>query len=221
VRHFPSPDIGMFGRRLRDVRGHRTPVEIVAGGKVPSEPGTIVVVDEFEKDEAPLGGGCACCTVRVRLQDKLRQLLAERARGAVQFSRVVISIHCDPASILRTFATEAALGGEFFLERDPDIADATRFTFTEAQPLDWRAFSHFIASLIALRGKDLLRTDGLLNIDGCRGPVVVRYRQHLSLQPVELEAWPAGERASQITFATRDVPEKIVRNLFGAVRAIA
>ena len=24
--HFPSPDIGMFGRRQRHVRGHRIPV---------------------------------------------------------------------------------------------------------------------------------------------------------------------------------------------------
>ena len=26
--HFPSPDIGMFGRRQRHVRGHRIPVTI-------------------------------------------------------------------------------------------------------------------------------------------------------------------------------------------------
>jgi G3E family GTPase len=211
----------MFGRRLRDVRGHRTPVEVVTDGQRPDAPGTCIVADSFTNDEAPLGGGCACCTVRVQLQAKLKQLLDERARGAVRFSRVAIETRNDPAPILRTFATEKALGGAFHVEREPDIADATRFTLTETAPLAWSAFSHFIASITALRGKDLLRTEGLLNIVGCRGPVAVRYRQHLALQPVELEAWPGGDHASRIAFTTRDVSENVVRGLFGAIRAVA
>jgi G3E family GTPase len=221
MRHFPSPGIGMFGRRLRDVRGHRTPVEVATDGRTLDAPDTVIVADTFENDEAPLGGGCACCTVRVQLQARLRRLLDDRARGAVRFSRAAIETRNDPAPILRTFATERALGGAFHLAGEPEIADATRFTLTEAAPLAWNAFSHFIASLTALRGKDLLRTEGLLHIAGCRGPVAVRYRQHLALQPVELEAWPGDDRASRIAFTTRDLPENVVRGLFGAIRAVA
>ena len=45
-------------------------------------------------------------------------------------------------------------------------------------------------TLIALRGADLLRVKGLLNVAGCRGPVVVQFVQHLAHPPVELAAWP-------------------------------
>ncbi len=76
--HFPSPDIGMFGRRQRHVRGHRVPVTIVRGRRRKAS-GTAIVIDTFGADDvAPLPGGCSCCTVRVGLQSAVRQLLAER-----------------------------------------------------------------------------------------------------------------------------------------------
>ena len=65
---------------------------------------------------------------------------------------------------------------------------------TEDAPLAWDAFSRFITTLQALRGADLLRVTGLLNVEGCRGPVAVQFLQHLALPPVELQAWPDGDR---------------------------
>jgi G3E family GTPase len=222
VRHFPSPDIGMFGRRLRHARGHRVPVTIVTGAVSAQAPGTIVVADTFDADEAPLAGGCACCTVRVELQRALRKLQAERERGRAQFSRIVIAARGDLGPILRTFATERALGDDFFVEEEPEVGrDAERFALTRNTPLAWDAFSRFIAALTALRGTDLTRTEGLLNVAGCRGPVVVRYRQHLALQPVELTAWPDDDRRSRIAFVARDIERQTVESLFAAVHALA
>ena len=43
---------------------------------------------------------------------------------------------------------------------------------------------------MALRGPDLLRVKGFLNVAGCRGPVLVQFVQHLAHPPVELAAWP-------------------------------
>jgi G3E family GTPase len=213
----------MFGRRLRDARGHRIPVSIVAGAaSVAQAADTIVVTDTFDADEAPLAGGCACCTVRVELQGTLRRLQAERALGRAQFSRIVIETRHDVGPVLRTFATERALGDDFFVEEEPDAGgDPERFTLTRDAPLAWDGFSRFIAALTALRGTDLLRTEGLLNVAGCRGPVVVRYRQHLALQPVELEAWPDDDRRSRITFVARDVERQTVEKLLEAVCALA
>jgi G3E family GTPase len=222
VRHFPSPDIGMFGRRLRHPRGPRIPVTIVTGAVAAAQTsGTVVVTDTFDADEAPLGGGCACCTVRVGLQRALRELQAERARGRAQFSRIVIETRGDLGPILRTFATERALGDDFFIEEEPEAAAGGKFTLTRDAPLAWDAFSRFIAALTALRGADLTRTEGLLNVTGCRGPVMVRYRQHLALQPVELAAWPDDDRRSRITFVTRDVERQAVESLFAAVHALS
>jgi G3E family GTPase len=76
-------------------------------------------------------------------------------------------------------------------------------------------------TLIALRGGDLLRVKGLLNVAGCRGPVVVNVVQHLAHPPVELAAWPDQNRASRVVFITRDITERQVRDLFASVRALS
>ena len=59
-------------------------------------------------------------------------------------------------------------------------------------------------TLIALRGPDLLRVKGFLNVAGCRGPVVVQFVQHLAHPPVELEAWPSADHATRLVFITRE-----------------
>ena len=74
---------------------------------------------------------------------------------------------------------------------------------------------------MALRGADVLRVKGLLNVAGCRGPVAVQFLQHVAHAPVELQAWPDGERASRLAFVTRDIEEAAVRHLFGAVHTLA
>jgi predicted dinucleotide-binding enzyme len=71
-----------------------------------------------------------------------------------------------------------------------------------------------------LRGPDLLRVKGFLNVTGCRGPVVVHVVQHLAHPPVELAAWPDKNHASRLVFITRNIPERQVRDLMGAVRAL-
>jgi G3E family GTPase len=76
-------------------------------------------------------------------------------------------------------------------------------------------------TLIGLRGADLLRVKGILNVTGCRGPVVVQYVQHLAHPPVELESWPDSNRNSRVVFIARNIAERDVRALFAAVQALA
>lgn len=220
--HFASPDIGLFGRRLRHVRGHRIAVAIAGhDSRVALAADTAIVVDDFGADDViPAGTGCACCTVRVRLQRPLWALIDERARGR-HVARVMIESRNDPEPILRTFASERALGAEFYCETDPPPPDGTLgFTLTEDAPLRWDAFSRFIATLTALRGADLLHIKGLLNVPGCGGPVVVQAMRHLAHRPVELQAWPDEDRRSRVAFVTRGIEESAVRGLFDAVRAL-
>jgi G3E family GTPase len=75
-------------------------------------------------------------------------------------------------------------------------------------------------TLTTMRGADLLRVKGLLNVEGCKGPVVVQFVQHLAHPPVELEAWPDGSRQSRVVFITRGIAEAQVRKLFAAVRGL-
>jgi G3E family GTPase len=95
------------------------------------------------------------------------------------------------------------------------------FVLTEASPLAFDIFARFMETLMALRGPDLLRVKGFLNVAGCRGPVLVQVVQHLTHPPVELAAWPDDDRTTRLVFITRGVAERDVRALLDAVRALA
>jgi G3E family GTPase len=337
---FPSPSAGRFGRRQKRERGARIPVTVVTGflgaGKTtlvkhflatPAGHGTAVLVNEFGQegiDDALLrdssektlllGNGCLCCNFRSDLQVALHRLVVDRERAVIpHFGRVLIETSglADPSPILTTFATDRALGGEFFVEAvitviaaadgiktvkkfaearrqvmladrivisktdiadedavetlsarlrmlnprariiaadygrlDPDwiteaasgrdgaafLAEAAEvehtdrvrsFTLTEDAPIAWEPFARAMETLIALRGADLLRAKGLLNVAGCKGPVVVQFVQHIAHPPVELATWPDADRKSRIVFITRDIGEREVRDLLAAVRAVA
>ena len=115
-----------------------------------------------------------------------------------------------PASLTGFVAAEAV--------HTDDIAS---FTTTDTRPIEWGAFAGAMEALIALRGADLLRAKGLLDVVGCRGPVVVQFVQHLAHPPVELECWSDGARVSRMVFIARNLGEKAVKDLFTAMRAVA
>jgi len=112
------------------------------------------------------------------------------------------------------------------LQRNAFVAEAEHsdgigsFVLTEDAPLPWAAFARTMDTLIALRGADLLRVKGFLNVEGCKGPVVVQFVQHLAPPPVELETWPDADRTSRVVFITRGISEAQVRDLLKAVRAL-
>ena len=117
----------------------------------------------------------------------------------------------EPASLTRnTFIAEA--------EHSDGISS---FVLNETRPMAWATFSRAMETLVTLRGSDLLRVKGFLDVDGCKGPVLVQFVQHLAPPPVELETWPDGNRQSRVVFITRNIPEKQVRDLFDAVKALA
>jgi G3E family GTPase len=94
------------------------------------------------------------------------------------------------------------------------------FVIREKKPLEWPVFQRTIETLIALRGPDLLRIKGLLNLSGGKGPVVFQAVQHLIHPPVELAQWPDNDRDSRLVFITRGVSEQQVRDLFAACTAL-
>lgn len=113
------------------------------------------------------------------------------------------------------------------IERNSFVAEAEHsdgigsFVLNETAPMPWPVFSRAMETLMTLRGPDLLRVKGFLDVAGCKGPVVVQFVQHLAHPPVELTAWPDGNRQSRVVFITRNISEKQVRGLFKAVSALA
>jgi len=127
----------------------------------------------------------------------------------------------DPRLMLESDAPEGAAARAGFVAEAEHSDGILSFVLTEDAPLPWDAFARAMETLIALRGGDLLRVKGLLNVAGCRGPVVVHAVQHLAHPPVELAAWPDRNRTSRLVFITRGIPERQVRDLFASVRALA
>jgi len=94
------------------------------------------------------------------------------------------------------------------------------FVLTDDKPMPWPAFAKAMDTLMQLRGPDLLRVKGFLTVEGCQGPVLVQFVQHLAHPPVELDRWPDDNRQSRVVFITRNLPERQIRDLFAAVRAL-
>jgi len=92
---------------------------------------------------------------------------------------------------------------------------------SETEPLAWQPFERAMETLIALRGSDLLRVKGFLNVAGCKGPVLVQIVQHLAHPPLELASWPDADHTSRLVFITRNISQEQVCALLQAVRALA
>jgi G3E family GTPase len=89
------------------------------------------------------------------------------------------------------------------------------------KPFTWATFSQCLEVLTALRGPDLLRVKGLVNVAEHQGPLVVQGVQHLFHPPIELAAWPSDDHATRIVFITRGIERPVVESLFAAITSIA
>jgi G3E family GTPase len=85
-------------------------------------------------------------------------------------------------------------------------------------PFTWVNFSSALDLLATLRGPDLLRVKGIVNVDG--KPVVVQGVQHIFHPPVTLDRWPSSDQASRLVFIARNISGESIRQLFQAVGAI-
>jgi len=149
-------------------------------------------------------GAAEALTARLRALNTGAEIL-QAVNGALDPTRLT-----EPASERRNaFVAEVA-------HSDGIVS----FVLRADKPMPWRVFARAMETLMAMRGTDLLRVKGLLNVEDCTGPVVVQFVQHLAHPPVELSAWPDENRESRVVFITRGISEAQVRSLFEAVRGL-
>ena len=77
------------------------------------------------------------------------------------------------------------------------------FCLTFDDPLSWPAVSNWLMMLRQWRGEDLLRVKGILHLQEEELPAAIHGVHHVFHPPVQLSAWPEGDRRSRIVFITR------------------
>ena len=109
----------------------------------------------------------------------------------------------------------AYLGSKLPARHDPAVKTLSlRFD----APFSWSAFSAAMELVISLRGKDLLRVKGIVNVEG--QPVVVQGVGHVFHPPLHLDRWPSGDHGSRLVFIVRGIEVATIEALFSAVGAL-
>ncbi len=103
------------------------------------------------------------------------------------------------------------------VDRHDDRIRATCLTLD--QPVSGRAFNLWMEFLLMLKGPDLLRMKGIVNIRELPGPLVIQGIQHIFHPPRMLPEWPGADRRSRIVFIARDIEERTFRDTLGIFTA--
>lgn len=125
--------------------------------------------------------------------------------------------HADQEEVERWLGADEGHDGAHQHRHDETVQS---FVLRFDKPMPWAAFTQGMEVLTALRGPDLLRVKGLVNVEGKSGPMIVQGVQHLFHPPLELAAWPGADRSTRLVFITRGIPRQVVADLFAAIGAV-
>ncbi len=84
------------------------------------------------------------------------------------------------------------------------------------EPISAAGLTAWLTALASLRGTELLRVKGLLNVDGV--PVAVHAVQTLIHEPVTLQQWPDAERRSRLVFIARGMNRSDIESTLDVLR---
>jgi G3E family GTPase len=78
-------------------------------------------------------------------------------------------------------------------------------------PVVWEPFAKWLDYVASLKGEDLLRFKGIVDVaEKPDHPVVVHGVQHVFHPPKDLDAWPPGDRYTRLVFIVRDIPQDLI-----------
>jgi G3E family GTPase len=88
--------------------------------------------------------------------------------------------------------------------------DVHSFSVLIDGPVEWGPFAQWLDYVASLRGEDLLRFKGIVNVAGKADPVVVHGVQHVFHPPKDLAGWPTAERHTRLVFIVRDIDRSLI-----------
>jgi G3E family GTPase len=173
-----------------------------------------------------------------RLEDRLSSLAPTAKRltvrdGSISAAEILditpLYDTTDPAEVAHWFerASLAAEAPDHPQHRHDEVCDAScshhhheegdshhgirSYSFIIDQPVEWSAFAQWLDYVTALKGEDLLRMKGLIQVtDRPEQPLVVHGVQHVFHPPVRLAAWPSDDRRTRLVFIVRDIDREII-----------
>ena len=86
------------------------------------------------------------------------------------------------------------------------------FAITFDQPVAWQGLVDALEMLTSLRGDELLRIKGIVNVAGEAVPRAIHAVQHTLYPAARLPAWPDADHRTRLVFIVRDLDEAFVRD---------
>jgi G3E family GTPase len=111
----------------------------------------------------------------------------------------------NPAMLFGPLQTQRMVPDHSAHRHHPRGHDAryASFTLRWQSPVGWTQMTAWLDGLLSVRGDDILRLKGILNIEGQERPVVVQGVQHLLFAPTRLPLWPNGSPFTEIVMISR------------------
>ncbi|HEX9462314.1 MAG TPA: GTP-binding protein [Alphaproteobacteria bacterium] len=95
--------------------------------------------------------------------------------------------------------------------------DIRAFCVTRDRPLPWPKLRQWLEAFTSLRGADLLRLKGVVNVEGAAGPVAIHGVQHVFHPPTQLKQWPPGDdKRTRLVFIVRNIEKSAVEQSLDA-----
>ena len=92
-------------------------------------------------------------------------------------------------------------------------ADITSALLTHDRPVPWPALARWLDSLLSLRGAEVLRLKGLVDVAGEAQPIVLQAVHHVVHRRDRLPAWP-GKRRTELVVIHQGLSEAGLRQSF-------
>jgi G3E family GTPase len=85
------------------------------------------------------------------------------------------------------------------------------YCVTREHPISWAGFTAWLEMVSGMRGNDLLRVKGIINVlEHPARPIVIHGVQHIFHPPIQLDAWPSEDHRTRIVFITRDIDQDVI-----------
>lgn len=148
----------------------------------------------------------------LRLRKRLARInpgaqLLDAVRGAVApgllFGAALVNPAAEREAVERWLNEEAYAKAEPLRGAGRHGDDIRAFAVRHEEPVTGAGLAAWLNLMATLKGANLLRVKGIINVEG--SPVAVHVVQSVIHEPLTLESWPSADRSTRIVFITRSM----------------